>query len=209
MTPRDGRCFSSVDLVSSVGVCERPTLDGDTVMTQGLHCPSCHGTDIVRHGMTSEGKQRSRCREGRLGRGRTCLLEYSPSSDYSSRSGTAPHPLAGLGYALRLEGRLVIDHDARRTWKIRPPPCSEGDAELVIASLSEQRAMRWSSSSLGLSVRYSSTTRSTAVQHLHPTHAPSTTSPSCPRLLRRPHLLCPDGGPGRHRLGHEGHRRVW
>src|SRR5262249_1141467 len=106
------------------------------------------------------------------------------------------------GYALRLEGRLVIDHYARRTWKIRPPPCSEGGSELVMASLSERRAMRWSSSSLGLRVRYSSTTRSATVQHLHRTHAPSTTSPSCPRLL------CPDDGPGRHRLGHQGHRRV-
>src|SRR5262249_12884292 len=135
-------------------------------------------------------------------------LGYSPSGDYSSRSGTALHPLAGLGYAWRLEGRLVIDHYARRTWTIRPPPCSEGGSELVMASLSERRAMRWSSSSLGLRVRYSSTTRSAPVQHLHPTHAPSTTSPSCPRLLRRPHLLCPDDGPGRHRLGHQGHRRV-
>ena len=41
-----------------------------------LHCPYCHGTDIVRHGMTSEGKQRYRCRACRLGRGRTFLLEY-------------------------------------------------------------------------------------------------------------------------------------
>ena len=47
------------------------------MITQVLHCPSCHGTDIVRHGMTSEGKQRYRCRECRLGRGRTFLLEYT------------------------------------------------------------------------------------------------------------------------------------
>ena len=40
------------------------------------HCPSCHGTDSVRHGTTSEGKQRYRCRECLLGRGRTFLLEY-------------------------------------------------------------------------------------------------------------------------------------
>jgi transposase-like protein len=46
------------------------------MITQVLHCPYCHGTDIVRHGMTSEGKQRYRCRECRLGRGRTFLLEY-------------------------------------------------------------------------------------------------------------------------------------
>ena len=47
------------------------------MITQVLHCPSCQGTDIVRHGTTLEGKQRSRCRACRLGRGRTFLLEYS------------------------------------------------------------------------------------------------------------------------------------
>jgi transposase-like protein len=47
------------------------------VITQVLHCPYCQGTDIVRHGTTPEGKQRSRCRECRQGRGRTFLLEYT------------------------------------------------------------------------------------------------------------------------------------
>src|SRR5215471_9443740 len=47
------------------------------MITQVLHCPYCHGMDIVRHGTTSEGKQRYRCRECRLGRGRTFLLEYT------------------------------------------------------------------------------------------------------------------------------------
>jgi transposase-like protein len=52
-------------------------LDGDTVITQVLHCPYCQGTDIVRHGTTAEGKQRYRCRACLLGRGRTFLLEYT------------------------------------------------------------------------------------------------------------------------------------
>ena len=47
------------------------------MITQVLHCPYCHSTDIVRHGTTSEGKQRYRCRACRLGRGRTFLLEYT------------------------------------------------------------------------------------------------------------------------------------
>jgi transposase-like protein len=47
------------------------------MITQVLHCPYCHGTDIVRHGTTLGGKQRYRCRECLLGRGRTFLLEYS------------------------------------------------------------------------------------------------------------------------------------
>jgi transposase-like protein len=42
-----------------------------------LHCPYCQGTDIVRHGLSPEGKQRYRCRACLLGRGRTFLLEYT------------------------------------------------------------------------------------------------------------------------------------
>jgi transposase-like protein len=47
------------------------------MITQVLHCPYCQGTDSVRHGTTSEGKQRYRCRECLLGRGRTFLLVYT------------------------------------------------------------------------------------------------------------------------------------
>ena len=47
------------------------------MITQVLHCPYCQGTDIVRHGTILEGKQRSRCRACRLGRGRTFLLAYT------------------------------------------------------------------------------------------------------------------------------------
>jgi transposase-like protein len=46
------------------------------MVTQVLHCPSCQGTDIVRHGKTPQGKQRYRCRQC-LARGRTFLLDYS------------------------------------------------------------------------------------------------------------------------------------
>ena len=41
-----------------------------------LHCSHCHGTDIVRHGQTRQGKQRYRCREQRCA-GRTFLLDYA------------------------------------------------------------------------------------------------------------------------------------
>jgi transposase-like protein len=41
-----------------------------------LHCPHCHGTDIVRHGQTRQGKQRYRCREHSCA-GRTFLLDYT------------------------------------------------------------------------------------------------------------------------------------
>jgi transposase-like protein len=46
------------------------------MITQVLHCPHCHGTDIVRHGKTPQGKQRYRCRETACPGG-TFLLEYS------------------------------------------------------------------------------------------------------------------------------------
>ena len=47
------------------------------MITQVLHCPSCHETDIVKHGLSPEGKQRYRCRTCLEGRGRPLLLEYT------------------------------------------------------------------------------------------------------------------------------------
>src|SRR5262249_49109026 len=46
------------------------------MIIQVLHCPNCQGTDIVRHGQTRQGQQRSRCRE-KCGAGRTFLLAYA------------------------------------------------------------------------------------------------------------------------------------
>ena len=46
------------------------------MIVQVLHCPRCHGTDIVRHGQTRQGKQRDRCREQPCA-GRTFLLDYT------------------------------------------------------------------------------------------------------------------------------------
>jgi transposase-like protein len=47
------------------------------MITQVLHCPYCHETDIVRHDKSPEGKQRYRCRQCIEGRGSTFLLEYT------------------------------------------------------------------------------------------------------------------------------------
>jgi transposase-like protein len=47
------------------------------MIIQVLHCPYCQGSDIVKHGLSPEGKQRSRCRTCREGCGRTFLLEYT------------------------------------------------------------------------------------------------------------------------------------
>jgi transposase-like protein len=46
------------------------------MIMQVLHCPYCHGTDIIRHGKTRQGKQRYYCQET-VCDGRTFLLEYS------------------------------------------------------------------------------------------------------------------------------------
>ena len=47
------------------------------MIMQVLPCPYCQGTDIVKHGLSPEGKQRYRCRACLEGRGRTFLLVYS------------------------------------------------------------------------------------------------------------------------------------
>jgi transposase-like protein len=47
------------------------------MIIQVLPCPYCQGIDIVRHGLSPEGKQRYRCRTCLEGRGRTFLLDYS------------------------------------------------------------------------------------------------------------------------------------
>jgi transposase-like protein len=47
------------------------------MIMQVLHCPYCQETNIVKHGLSPEGKQRYRCRACLEGRGRTFFLEYS------------------------------------------------------------------------------------------------------------------------------------
>jgi InsA N-terminal domain/InsA C-terminal domain len=56
---------------------------GRTYEYSRVAVPPCHGTDIVRHGKTPQGKQRYRCRETAC-RGGTFLLD-------SSSSGQSPH----------------------------------------------------------------------------------------------------------------------
>ena len=53
------------------------------MVTQVLHCPSCQGTDMVRHGKTPQGKQRDRCRQCPA-RGPTCLLDDSSPGQFQS-----------------------------------------------------------------------------------------------------------------------------
>src|SRR5947208_3334742 len=71
------RCFRAVDMLSSHRGRDPPSGVRRAMITQVLHCPYCHETDIVRHGLSPEGKQRYRCRQCREGRGRTFLLAYA------------------------------------------------------------------------------------------------------------------------------------
>jgi transposase-like protein len=71
------RCFKPVDLLPSRSQSEPSTRVREAMIIQVLHCPYCQGSDIVKHGMSPEGKQRYRCRACLEGRGRTFLLEYS------------------------------------------------------------------------------------------------------------------------------------
>ena len=69
------RCFKPVDLLPSRSQGEPSTRVREAMITQVLHCPYCQGSDIVKHGLSPEGKQRYRCRTCLEGRGRTFLLE--------------------------------------------------------------------------------------------------------------------------------------
>ena len=80
------------------------------MITQGLHCPSCQSTDIVRHGTTLEGKQRDRCRTCRLGRGRTFLLAYS----YAGPSPEVKQQIVDM--AMNASGM----RDTARVWHVSP-----------------------------------------------------------------------------------------
>src|SRR5215813_14037596 len=72
-----GRCFKTVDLLPSRSQGEPSTRVREAMIIQVLHCPYCQGIDIVRHGLSPEGKQRYRCRTCCEGRGRTFLLAYT------------------------------------------------------------------------------------------------------------------------------------
>src|SRR5215470_2253569 len=71
------RCCRAVDLLFSHRGKNPPSGVRRAMITQVLHCPYCHSTDIVKHGLSPEGKQRYRCRACLEGRGRTFLLEYT------------------------------------------------------------------------------------------------------------------------------------
>lgn len=45
------------------------------MVVEPIHCPACQGTDVVKHGKTSDGKQRFRC-QNETCPSVTCIREY-------------------------------------------------------------------------------------------------------------------------------------
>jgi transposase-like protein len=82
------------------------------MITQVLHCPYCQGTDRIRHGTSSEGKQRYRCRACRLGRRRTFLLDYA----YIGQSPEVTQPIVDM--AMKASGI----RDNARVLHVSPTP---------------------------------------------------------------------------------------
>jgi insertion element IS1 protein InsB len=46
------------------------------MVLEPVHCPDCHGIQVIKHGKTSEGKQRYRCQDPECKRN-TFIREYS------------------------------------------------------------------------------------------------------------------------------------
>jgi transposase-like protein len=45
------------------------------MVVEPIHCPACEGTEVVKHGKTSDGKQRFRCQHETC-TSVTCIREY-------------------------------------------------------------------------------------------------------------------------------------
>jgi transposase-like protein len=78
------------------------------MILQVLPCSYCPGTDIVRHEMSPEGTQRSRCRTCLAGRGQGLLLEYT----YAGQSPAVKQQIVEM--ALKASGM----RDTARVWHV-------------------------------------------------------------------------------------------
>src|SRR5215510_1359265 len=108
----NGRCFRGVGLLCSSGVRESEHLSlqsSDVMIMQVLHCPHCHGTDIIRHGTTRQEKQRYRCQENAC-QGRTFLLDYT----------YAGHPAGGKQQIIDMAMNASGIRDTARVPHVRP-----------------------------------------------------------------------------------------
>jgi transposase-like protein len=84
------------------------------MITQVLHRPYCQGTHIIKHGLSSEGKQRYRGRACLEGRGRTFLLVYS----YAGQSSEVKQQIVDMA----MNARGI--RDTARVLHVSPLRCS-------------------------------------------------------------------------------------
>jgi hypothetical protein len=88
------------------------------MITQILQCPNCHGTDIVKHGKSPEGKQRYKCRETPVRADihlRLCLFRAIPSSETTdSGNGTQWQRSPRYGPVLHVSPSTVIQELKKR-----------------------------------------------------------------------------------------------
>ena len=99
------------------------------MVLQVLHCSYCQGTDIVRHGMTRQGKQRYRCRQCLEGRGRTFLLEYS----YAGQSPDIKQQIVDM--AMNASGI----HDTARVLHVSPTTVLKELKKTRVANLTREQ----------------------------------------------------------------------
>ena len=78
---RSRRCVKPVELLPSRSPREPATRVRGAMILQGLPCPSGQGSESVQHGLSSEGKQRYRCRAdlaAGVSRWRAIACEHAP-----------------------------------------------------------------------------------------------------------------------------------
>jgi len=79
------------------------------MVVEPIHCPACQGTDVVKHGKTSDGKQRFRCQHATCPGG-TCRREYV----YQGRIPTVKRQM--IDRSLKARGM----RDIARVWRVSP-----------------------------------------------------------------------------------------
>ena len=95
------------------------------MITPVLHCPYGHGTEIVRHGLSPEGQQRSRCRACLEGRGRPFLLAYASTGPSSAvKQQIVERALNARGMRDPARVLHVSPTTVRKEFKKRRLPCT-------------------------------------------------------------------------------------
>ena len=79
------------------------------MVVEPIHCPACQGTDVVKYGQTSDGKQHFRCQHATCPGG-TCIREYV----YQGRIPAVKRQI--IDRSLKASGM----RDIARVWRVSP-----------------------------------------------------------------------------------------